>query len=81
MKRYSEETIQNACYLLKKGVSIRRIMKETGIKSHIVIYWHCSPEKRKTQEKRIKQWMTENRERWLAICKKASNKYWKKVAK
>lgn len=67
--------------MLKDGCKIRDIMKETGIKSHTVIYWHCDPEKRKAQEERGRKWRAEHPDEWREIAKRAEKKFRKKHGK
>ena len=79
--RYNTSTIQKACKMFREGRKIKDILRETGIKSHMVIYWHCSPEKRAKQTERGRQWRENNIERWRAICRKSTARFKKKQAK
>lgn len=78
--KYDTKTIEKACRLYQKKTPIRRILKETGIKSHSVVYFHCDPVKREEIVKRTKKWMKNNPERWREISRKAVDKFNKKNA-
>lgn len=77
--KYDQKTINKACTLYKKKVSLRDIMKATGIKSTSTIQFQCDPDYRKEHKKRTLEWMKKHPKRWKAINKKAVKKYQEKV--
>ena len=79
--KYTTSTIQKACRMLREGAKIKDILKETGIKTHTVIYWHCDPERRAKQIDRGRKWMKRNSEKWKKISERAMKKYREKHGK
>ena len=80
-KRHDKKTLAKACRLYDKGVSLREIMKETGIKSTSTIQFQCDPEYREAHIARTKKWKKENTDRWKEINSKAVRKYQRKQNK
>lgn len=78
---YDTKTIQKACRLYRAKVPVRQILRETGIKSHSVIYFHCNPVSRKRIVKRAMKWRKDNPEAWQKINHKAVKKFQKKHGK
>jgi hypothetical protein len=81
MAKYTHKTIEKAKKLYNKGVSLRAIMAETGIKSTSTIQFHCDPEYRERMIESGRKWRRENPERWVEICKKAAAKAKRKNGK
>lgn len=74
MNKYSKETIKLAKKLYKKGLTLRAIMKETGIKSTSTVQFHCDPEYRKRMIESGRKWREANPDRWKQIYQKAAKK-------
>jgi hypothetical protein len=77
--KYDQKTIKKACSLYSKKISLRDIMKETGIRSTSTIQFHCNPDYQEAHVKRSLEWRKKHPRRWKAINKKAVKKYQKKV--
>jgi hypothetical protein len=71
---YDKKIISKAKRLYSKGVSLRKICKETGIKSTSTVQFHCDPEYRAKAYRSGKMWRKKNPKRWRDICKKAVRK-------
>lgn len=76
--RHPKPTIKKACRLYAEAVPLRRIMRDTGIKSTSTILFACNPDYRKSMIERGRIWRKKNPERWLEICRKANLKRLKK---
>lgn len=77
--KYDKKVIREACRLYDEGkLSMRAILRKTGISSHSVIYFHCDPRKRIRMLQRARRWMRENPEQWRMINRKALSKFYSK---
>lgn len=77
-KRYNTKTIQKACRLYKQGMPIRQILRETGISSHSIIYFHCDSKRRATLILKSLAWRKANHKKWRVIANRAARKHYKK---
>ena len=62
--KYDKATIDKAKKLYAKGVTLRDICKETGIKSDSTILFHCKEGYREYMRERSYAWRKKNPERW-----------------
>lgn len=72
--KYDKATISKAGRLYRRGVSLRKICRDTGIKSTSTIQFHFDPEYRKEHIARQENWRRKHPKEWAKICKKASAK-------
>lgn len=78
-KRYDKKVIAKACRLRAEGVSLREIMKRTGIKSTTSIRYACDPVFRENMNDRTNKWRQKNRTRAREINRRATEAYQKKI--